>query len=204
MTTHDFLTKNLSQLLATTDTSEISTDDVARTLIGHDALDDYNWSTPARGAVDLTRADGEIMRGILHFDAETDEPTGWTTAQGSSADDLQSEDGGTSDDPERVIRELRAAMRDWLDDCDMSDDQIEWLADDLDAEDYYSLSQERDDNGHAYLLVDHENDHSTSITWDRKRDLYVCEEMPPMGGGDEYATADVDEIIAKLNAQAKL
>lgn len=204
MTTNDFLTKNLSHLLATTDTSEISTDDVARTLIGHDALDDYDWSTPAHGAVDLTRADGEVMRAILHFDAETDEPTGWTTAQGPSADDLQSEDGGTSDDPERVIRELRAAMRDWLDDCDMSDDQIEWLADDLTGEDYYSLSQERDDNGQAYLVVDHENDHSTSITWDRKRKQFVCEEIPPMGGGEEYATTDVDEIIAKLNEQARL
>ena len=204
MTTNDFLTKNLSHLLATTDTSEISTDDVARTLIGHDALDDYDWATPARGAVDLTRADGEIMRAVLHYSEETDEPTGWTTAQGSSADELQSEDGGTNDNPERVIRELRAAMRDWLDDCDMSDDQIQWLADDLAGEDYYSLSQERNDNDEAYLVIDHENDHATSITWDRKRKQFVCEEMPPHGSGDEYETTDVDEIIARLDKQARL
>ena len=86
----------------------------------------------------------------------------------------------------------------------MSDDQIEWLADDLDAEDYYILSRERDDDGHLYLVVEHENEHSTGITWDRKKQAYVCDEMPPMGGSEEYATSDVDEIIAKLNAQAKL
>lgn len=203
MTTNDFLTKKLAHLLAATDTSEISTDDVARTLIGHDAIDTIDWATPAHGAVDLTRADGEIMRAILHSDAETDEPTGWTTAQGPSADELQSEDGGTSDEPEQAVRALRAAILDWLEDCDMSDDHIEWLADDLTGEDYYSLSQERSDDGEAYLVVDHENDWATSIAWDRKRRVFVCEEIPPMDGGDEYTATDADEIIAKLNAQAR-
>lgn len=180
MTTHDFHVKKLAHLLATTDTTEISTDDVARTLIGHDALDDYDWSTPAHGAVDLTRADGEIMRCILHYDAETDEPTGWTTAEGPSTDELQSEDGGTSDDPERVIRALHAAILTWLDNCDMSDD-----------------------NGQAYLVVDHENAHATSIAWNRKRKQFVCEEMPPHGSGDEYTATDADDIIARLDEQAR-
>ena len=204
MTTHDFLAQELAHLLATTDTDGITADHVAFALKSHAALDTIDWPDAAAHMVDVTRADGEIMRAILHFDAETDEPTGWTTAQGPSTDELQSEDGGTSDDPEQVIRDLHAAILDWLDQCDMSDDQIEWLADDLAGEDYYSLSQERDDNGQAYLVVDHENDHATSITWNRKRRLYVCEEMPPHGSGDEYETTDVDGIIAKLDEQARL
>lgn len=203
MTTHDFLTKKLVHLLVNTGTSEISTDDVARTLIGHDALDDYDWSTPEHGAVDLTRADGEIMRAILHYDAETDEPTGWTTAEGPSTDELQSEDGGTSDDPERVIRALHAAILAWLDRCDMSDDQIEQLADDLKAEDYYSLSQERSDGGEAYLVVDHENGHATGIAWDRKRREFICDEMDSMDDGEEYTATNADEIITRLDAQAR-
>ena len=181
----------------------ITPDHVAHTLTGHDALDTIDWPSRDLDTVDITRADGEIMRCIIHYSDETDEPTGWTTAQGPSTDELQPEDGGASDDPEQVIRDLHAAILAWLDRCDLSDDQIQSLADDLNAEDYYSLSQERDDNGQAYLVIDHENDHGTSITWDRKKRAYFCEEMLPTGWGDEYTATDVDEIIARLDAQAR-
>lgn len=124
MPTHEFLTKELNRLIATKDTDVITLDDVAHTLIGHDALDDYDWIFPPRGTVDVTRADGEIMRASLHYDLETYEPTGWATAQGPSVDELQPEDGGTSEDSKQVIRDLHVAILSWLDRCDMSDGQI--------------------------------------------------------------------------------
>lgn len=204
MSTHYFLTKSLNRLLANTYMDGITLDHVVDILIGHEAFDSSAPTSPALSPVDITRADGEIMRCTLHYSDETNEPAGWTTAEGPSTDALQNENCGTSDDPERVIRDLHAAILAWLDRCDMSDDQIEWLADDLDAEDYYSLSQERADNGQAYLVVGHENGHATGIAWDRKRREFICDEMDSMDNGEEYTATNADEIIARLDAQAKL
>ena len=203
MNTHYFLAKAFRTMFVNTPNVEITAHHVALTLIGHDALDDYDWPDADMATVDITRADGEIMRTTLHHDAETDEPNEWTTAQGPSIDELQPEDGGTSEDPDQVIRDLHAAILAWLDRCDMSDDQIKQLADDLDAEDYYGLSQERSDDGEAYLVVDHENGHATGIAWDRKRREFICDEMDSMDDGEEYTATNADEIIARLDAQAR-
>lgn len=118
MTDSHFFTTSLNCMLATTCMDAVTPDDVAYTLAGHSAFESVRYPSPAERTVDVTRADGEIMRVILDYDPETCEPAGWTTAQGPSVDELQSEDGGASDDPEQVVRDLHAAVFAWLDRCD--------------------------------------------------------------------------------------
>ena len=121
MPINDNIRKSLDHLLATEDMDKITPGDVVYTFFEqHDAVIGYGFY-PLPGIVQVTRADGKDLYCILHCETETGEPAGWTTAYGSSVEDLQPEDGGESDDPEQVIRDLHAAVIAWLDQCDMSD-----------------------------------------------------------------------------------
>ena len=117
---------------------------------------------------EITRADGETMNCWLTYaDNDTEEPTGWATDQG---------DAGEPRDSEQAIQGLYKDILAWLDECDMSDDQIEGLYHSLEDEGFYGLSLERDsDSGQLTLVVSHENGHSTETIWDRKRRTFVCE-----------------------------
>ena len=85
----------------------------------------------------------------------------------------------------------------------MNDDQILRLEDELFAEDFYLISQELNDNGSVCFVIDHENGHSTLVSWDREQGLFLCDEITVTGEVESYSAGDVGDVIAKLNEQAR-
>lgn len=184
---------SLTALLANTDPTDITAYDVVHTLEGHAALDEIIQHPLSNYDVEIVRADGEAL--TCHLDTETSPLGIWRTSF---------EGQGESGEPEQSIRALHAAVQKWLDGCDMSDSQLDTLAGVLAAHDFYGMSKETDiDSGATYLSVDHENGHSTSIQWDRKNDVFTCDEIDPSGAWKTYMTASHEEIIDNLAAQAE-
>ncbi|MGV0385070.1 hypothetical protein ACUY2T_09990 [Corynebacterium sp. 22_2729] len=189
--------KELNYLLANCGLNEVTAYDVARTLDYHAALEACDVPPLSAETAEITRADGETMNCWLTYaDNDTEEPTGWATDQG---------DAGEPRDIEQAIQGLYKDILAWLDECDMSDDQIEGLYHSLEGQGFYGLSLERDsDSNQLTLVVSHENGHSTEIIWDRKRRTFVGEELDDCGSWESYVASAASDILLRLQAQARL
>lgn len=185
-------------------TTEIEEWDIAASLMLHEACDTFGEISHDH-TVEITRADGQIMAIGFDYDAETDEPIGWTTSKGPNHEEMEVDGGGESTNPEQVIDDMWEDVYNWLEQCDMSYSELENLAHTLYTEDFQNVEKVTQQNDEPALVVTHENDHYTHITWNMKTNQFefTCSDHLDNETRDGN-TDDEDEIIDMLNAQAEL
>lgn len=185
-------------------TSEIEEWDIAASLMLHEACDTFDEIAHSH-AVEITRADGQLLIIGFDYDGETGEPIGWTTAKGPNREETDVDGGGESADPTQVIDGMWEDVYNWLEQCDMSYSELEGLASTLYADDFESVEKVTQQNDEPAIVVTHENCHYTHITWNMKTSQFefTCSD----DFDDETRTGttdDEDEIIDMLYAQAEL
>lgn len=108
-----YLDEKFDEILDTTPVAEITGDQIAGILQDHDAC--YTYKRIDDSTVDVTRADGEVLRVVLRCDDGSDAPTGWAVSTGPSTDELRVVDDSTNATPDKTIQDLYTAICAWLD-----------------------------------------------------------------------------------------
>lgn len=185
-------------------TDKIEEWDIATSLALHDACDDFD-ELEHDHAVEITRADGQLLIIGFDYDGDTGEPIGWTTATGPSREEMATDGGRENTNPEQVIDDLWEATFDWLEQCDMSYSELEGLAYTLYGEDFHNVEKVTQQDDEPAIIVTHENGHYTHITWNMKTSQFEFTCADHLDDETRTGTTDdEDEIIDMLYAQAEL